>query len=273
MGGRASTRATVRQKSPAKPELVRRLALPKSWCNERKRRERRACLAHYALFVLLLLFISKAWAGTITGVVRAQGKEGANAEAGSGKYESRQFKFVERINYAELRDFVIYIDGPLSSKPVPPDKPLQVVTTKKVAQKGAMFSPHVLPVVVGTTVEWPNDDDIYHNVFSISDAKQFDLGLYKHPEIKRVTFDKPGRVEVFCSIHTAMSCIILVLENPYFTVADDKGRYTISDVPPGSYKLKAWHKRLPSQVQEITVPAEGEVKADFTLGIKNLPQY
>jgi hypothetical protein len=136
-----------------------------------------------------------------------------------------------------------------------------------------VFSPHVLPVVAGTTVEWPNQDDIYHNVFSISEAKQFDLGLYKHPEVKRVQFDRAGRVDAFCSIHKSMNCIILVLENPYFATSDAQGRYHIANVPPGTYKLKAWHERLPSLTKEVTVPENGEVRVDFILGILNLPKY
>ena len=213
------------------------------------------------------------YAGTISGIVRAQGKEGADEGAAAGKYDSRKFKFAERVNYAELRDFVIHIDQPAPSKVVLPQQPVQVITTKKISQRGAAFSPRVLPIVVGTTVEWPNYDDIFHNVFSISDPKQFDLGLYKHPEVKRVTFDKPGRVDAFCSIHTTMSCIILVVENPWFSLADAKGQYTITNVPPGTYKLKAWHERLPSQSKEIVVPEHGEVKVDFTLGITDLPKY
>jgi plastocyanin len=223
-------------------------------------------------FILLLASAQLARPGTITGLVRAQGKEAANQDAAAGKYNSRQFKFVERINYAEMRDFVVFIDEAPADKPKPPAEPVQV-TTKRITQKGAVFSPHVLPILVGTTVEWPNNDDIFHNVFSISDTKQFDLGLYKHPELKRVTFEKPGRVDVFCSIHTAMNCIVLVLETPHFSATDEKGYYTITNVPPGTYKLKAWHERLPSQVKEVTVPAEGEVKVDFTLGIVNLPKY
>jgi plastocyanin len=228
-----------------------------------------------AMFICLL-FLAIAQhvrAGTITGIVRAQGKEGAAQDMASGKYDSRKFKFVERINYAELRDFVVYIDETPAQTPKPPAEPVQVVTTKKITQKGAMFSPHILPVVAGTTVEWPNNDEIFHNVFSISDAKQFDLGLYKHPEVKRVTFDKPGRIDVFCSIHAAMNCVILVLPTSHFAGTDDKGRYSITNMPPGTYKLRAWHERLPSQVKEIVVPETGEIKADFTLGITNLPKY
>ena len=172
-----------------------------------------------------------------------------------------------------MHDFVVYVEGSLGTNRTASTN-LEEVTTTRIAQEGAVFSPHVLPVMVGTTVEWPNNDRIYHNVFSMSDAKQFDLGLYKgNPSDKRVTFDKPGRVDVFCSIHTSMNCIVLVLENPYFAVTDGNGNYKIPDVPPGKYKLKAWHERLPADEREIIVPTNGEVKVDFVLGIKNLPQY
>ena len=224
--------------------------------------------------ILLFGFLATSLgAGTILGTVRAQGKEGAGQEATGGQYESRKFKFAERVNYAELRDFVVYIDQPGTDKPVPPAQPVQVVTTKKVSQHGAMFSPHVLPVVVGTTVEWPNNDEIFHNVFSMSEPKPFDLGLYKNPDIKRVTFDKPGRVDVFCSIHASMNCIVLVLETPHFAATDASGRYQLPRVPAGHYRLKAWHERLPAQSQEVSVSENGDLKVDFTLGITNLPKY
>ena len=222
------------------------------------------------------LAILPARAGSITGTVQAQGKAGTEADAAGGKYSSRKFKFVERVNYAELHDFVVYITGPLTNSALPKapaGTAPQRVVTRRILQKEANFVPHVLPIQVGTTIEWPNQDDILHNVFSISDPKPFDLGLYKDPELKRVTFDKPGRVDVFCSIHTTMSCIILVLESPWFAATDDRGRYTINGVPPGVYQLRAWHERLPAQEREITVPETGEVRMDFQLGIKNLPQY
>lgn len=212
-------------------------------------------------------------AGNITGVVRAQAREGTEGEGAGGKYDSRKLKFVEKVNYTALKDFVIYIDGPVGEKPKPSAKPAIVETSRnKVTQEGAQFSPHVLPIVAGTTVEWPNNDRIYHNVFSFSDAKQFDLGLYKSGDSKSVTFDKPGRVDVFCSIHSTMSCIVLVMENPYFARADEKGAYAITNVPPGTYKLKAWHERLPPQEKEITVTDKGDVKVDFTMGITGLPK-
>ena len=107
----------------------------------------------------------------------------------------------------------------------------------------------------------------------MSEAKAFDLGIYKNKQVKRVTFDKPGRVDVFCSIHTKMSCIILVLANPFFSTTDKNGDFTISNIPAGTYQLKAWHERLPPQVKTITVPESGEVPVDFVLSVAGLPKY
>src|SRR5256885_14990088 len=102
------------------------------------------------LFLLMALTLSaSAQAGTISGIVRAEGKPGAEADALCGKYDSREFKFIERINYAEMRDFLLFIDGPIADKAVPPEKPVQVKTVR-INQKGATFVPHVLPIVVGT---------------------------------------------------------------------------------------------------------------------------
>jgi plastocyanin len=213
-------------------------------------------------------------AGTIVGSVRATGKAGVDESGDAGgAYASRKFKFVPKVDYSAMRDFVVYIEGSFGTN-VAPSTNVTSVATRRIAQHGAMFTPHVLPVMVGTTVEWPNDDAIFHNVFSVSDAKNFDLGLYKgNPPNKRIAFDKPGRVDVFCSIHSDMHCVVLVLENPYFAPTDGDGNYKILDVPPGKYKVKAWHERLPADEREITVPESGEVRVDFTLGIKNLPLY
>jgi plastocyanin len=215
----------------------------------------------------MLIVVGESRGGTIVGTVRAQGKEGAGQDSGGGEYQSHQFKFADRVDYADLHDFVVYVDQPPAAPSAPPTNTLQMVV-----QKNASFTPHILPLLVGTRVDWPNRDDIYHNAFSMSDAKPFDLGMYKD-QTKSLVFDKPGRVDVFCSIHRDMHCVILVLENPYFASTDAQGRYKIANVPAGAYKLRAWHERMPSQLKEITVPADGEVKVDFTLGITGLPQY
>jgi plastocyanin len=217
----------------------------------------------------LLAATSPLAAGTITGTVHAKGAPDAAKGGSAGNYESRKFKFVERLDYDQLVDFVVYVDQPVAGAPFAPPAAPAVIQ-----QKDATFVPRVLPVLVGTTVSWPNMDEIYHNVFSMSQTKAFDLQLYNSDQpAKSVVFDKPGQVDVFCAIHTKMHCVVLVLENPYFALADDKGRFVIRNVPPGTYKLRAWHERVPGQVKEVTVPAEGDVRVDFVLGLGELPKY
>ncbi len=218
---------------------------------------------------LILMATGSLDAGTITGTVKAQGaplEEGGGA--GSGAYASRRYKFAEKVDYDRLTDFVVYLDEPLAS--VTPAGGTSVAIT---TQRNAIFDPHVLPVAVGTSVKWPNEDEIYHNVFSMSDAKQFDLGLYHQEKVPVLVFDKVGRIDVFCAIHSQMHCIILVVPNPFFVKVDANQKFVIRNVPAGKYKLRAWHERLPSVVQEVTVPAEGEVRADLTLGLAALPKY
>jgi plastocyanin len=218
---------------------------------------------------MFLFFAATSFAGSIVGTVRGLPPAVAAARGDSGgAYESRRYKYVEKIDYDALRDFVIYVDEPLNA--VVPDAERDRVV--KTTQRDANFDPHVLPVVVGTTVRWPNEDDIFHNVFSMSDAKEFDLGYYKKERVPEVRFDRVGRVDVFCAIHTKMHCIILVVPNPFYAMADEKGRFTIKDVPAGTYKVRAWHERLPSQTKEVVVPAEGETKVEFTLGVGQLPK-
>jgi plastocyanin len=216
------------------------------------------------------LLISPAFAGSIVGTVRAVPPAAAPGQGnGGGAYESRRYKFVETIDYNSLRDFVVYIDQPMHEI-VPAAERNEVV---KTTQKDANFEPHVLPVMVGTTVRWPNEDDIFHNVYSASDTKEFDLGYYKKNKVPDVLFDRVGRVDVYCAIHSKMHCIILVLPNPYFARADDHGRFTLPNVPAGTYKLKAWHERFPAKTLDVTVPATGEVKVDLRLSLGDLPKY
>lgn len=218
--------------------------------------------------LVLCAFVVSLRAGDISGFVHAKGKLDADQAAASGNYASHKFKFVEKVNYDEFTDFVVYIEGKF------PDAKAPTEVKRVVTQKDATFHPHVLPVMAGTKVEWPNEDEIYHNVFSKSEAKQFDLDLYKKGDkIPPVTFERPGKVDVFCSIHAKMNCIVLVLDNPYFAATDSKGHYTIKNVPPGTYKITAWHERLPNLTQEITVTDKEPVKMDFMMGIKNLPKY
>ena len=114
--------------------------------------------------------------------------------------------------------------------------------TKEVAQKDLTFIPALLPIEVGTKVQFPNLDDQYHNIFSYSPAKRFDLGRYRPEErpIPSVTFDQPGLVTLRCDIHEHMRGLILVLNTPYFMMSDPAGRFRLDKVPAGHYTLKAW---------------------------------
>ncbi len=113
---------------------------------------------------------------------------------------------------------------------------------RTVTQKNLAFIPGLLAIEVGTKVEFPNEDDNYHNIFSYSPAKRFDLGRYPPNEspIPSIVFDKPGLVTLRCDIHEHMRGLILVLETPYFTITDAKGHYRLSNLPAGRYVLKAW---------------------------------
>ena len=131
-------------------------------------------------------------------------------------------------------------------------------------QRNEAFFPYVLAVQVGTTVSFPNDDRTYHNVFSFSKAKRFDLGRYPKGQSKSVRFDRPGVVRVFCDIHAHMSAFILVLAHPYFATTDADGRFRIPSVPPGTYTIAVWTDGTVRESRKIDVPAgETVVDVDF----------
>jgi plastocyanin len=136
----------------------------------------------------------------------------------------------------------------------------------RMDQRNETFVPHVLAIVAGTTVDFPNSDRIYHNVFSLSRAKSFDLGRYATGKSKSVRFDRPGIVRVFCEIHSHMSAFILVFAHRYFAVTDDEGRFRIDNVPPGAYTLVAWNESVPQTARRVVVPDGGaDVEANFVL--------
>lgn len=136
----------------------------------------------------------------------------------------------------------------------------------RLDQRNETFVPHVLAIQVGTTVDFPNNDVTYHNVFSLSPVKVFDLGRYKAGRSRAVTFDRPGIVRVFCDIHSHMSAYILVFSHRFFAVTDDEGRYRIDEVPPGTYTVRAWNEAVEGASRVVTVPPGGEADASFVLG-------
>jgi plastocyanin len=114
--------------------------------------------------------------------------------------------------------------------------------TEKVVldQRNLSFSPHVLAIRVGTAVEFPNNDKVFHNVFSFRDGKKFDLGMYPKGVVKRIVFDKPGLSRLFCNIHPNMAAYVMAVDTPYFAVSDENGAFAIAGVPPGTYTYHAW---------------------------------
>ncbi len=133
-------------------------------------------------------------------------------------------------------------------------------------QENETFEPHILAIRVGTIVDFPNGDPFFHNVFSLSRTKRFDLGRYARGRTKGIRFDEPGLVRVFCDIPSHMSAFILVFSHRFFAVTDDQGRYRIDRVPPGTYTLTAWYESVAQQSRAVTVPEEGgTVETDFSL--------
>ncbi len=132
-------------------------------------------------------------------------------------------------------------------------------------QRDERFVPHVLAITTGTVVDFPNSDLIYHNVFSLSKVRPFDLGRYAAGRSKAVTFDRPGVVRVFCDIHSHMNAFILVFAHPFFSLTDTDGRYRIDNVPAGTYNLIAWNEGVSSEPKPVTVPEGGAAELDFTL--------
>jgi plastocyanin len=166
----------------------------------------------------------------------------------------------------EMQNVVVYLESGDSSRaeaPVhdtPRQAPLQVIRQENLA-----FVPHVLPILRGSSVEFPNSDPIFHNVFSLSHAASFDLGRYPKGATKSVRFDEPGTIKVFCHVHSDMSAVIMVLDNPYFVTPDAKGRYRIDGIPPGEYRAIGWHERARPVRRMVRIEPGATTLRDFSI--------
>lgn len=132
----------------------------------------------------------------------------------------------------------------------------------RLAQKDQSFVPRVLAIAAGSSVDFPNLDPIYHNVFSVSPTRRFDLGKYPRGQSRTVAFPHPGLVNVYCDIHSDMAAFIQVLPNHAFVRPDADGRYAFPDLPPGRYVLRWWHPDFDGGSREVMVPAQGDAVVD-----------
>jgi hypothetical protein len=136
----------------------------------------------------------------------------------------------------------------------------------RMDQRAEQFVPRILAITAGTTVDFPNNDKTFHNVFSLSRIRTFDLGRFAPGRTGSVRFDRPGIVPVFCDIHSHMSANVFVFSHPFYAVSDDEGRYEIDGVPPGTYTLMVWSEMGSAPARRVTVPDGGSVEADFQIG-------
>jgi plastocyanin len=153
---------------------------------------------------------------------------------------------------------IVYLEGSFAKPAAPP--------VAQITQKELTFIPSLLPVQVGTRVEFPNLDDTYHNIFSFSPPKRFDLGRYRSDEkpVPSVVFDAAGLITLRCDIHEHMRALILVLDTPYFVITDSEGGFRLSGLPAGRYALKAWVNSKTTKEQSV------ELKDDTALRV-NVP--
>jgi len=162
----------------------------------------------------------------------------------------------------DRRKSVVYLDEvPRGAFDVPEPR------RARMNQRDERFIPHVLAITVGSWVDFPNGDRTYHNVFSLSKTKEFNLGRYAAGHSEAVKFDQPGFVRVFCEIHSHMNAFIFIFAHRFFAVTDDDGRYRIDGVPPGTYTLVVWNEavRGDGPRKTVTVGDAGDVDADFTI--------
>ncbi|MBI4612465.1 MAG: hypothetical protein HY720_02540 [Planctomycetes bacterium] len=194
------------------------------------------------------------WAVAVSGLGLAF-FTGSEAAGGGGTGTVKGVLKSPYVRLAEGVAFIERVDG-LKFEP-PPKNPV-------MDQKNKIFTPHLLPVLAGTTVDFPNTDDVRHSVFSRPGSKSpFNLGQYDAGVVKQVKFEEVGVTHLGCNIHSEMSGYIVVCQNPYFAVTDRKGEFTIPDVPAGSFKLTFFHEKIQAVALDVTVEAGKETSVEF----------
>ena len=199
-------------------------------------------------------------AGSVAGHVKLTTRI-KGAALPSTAYPTRAVSSADSRAIPEIRNVVVYLKDAAVRGPLP-------ATNGVLRQEHETFVPHVLPITRGSTVEFPNDDPIFHNVFSLSSAAAFDLRRYPRGQSRSQLFAKPGIVKVYCHIHSHMSATILVLDQPYFTVPAVDGTFELADVPPGEYTVVGWHERVGERRARVRVERGKTATVDLSLPVE-----
>ena len=160
----------------------------------------------------------------------------------------------------EFGRIAIYLEGPAATG---------TPTNTKLVQQDMRFDPEILVIPVGSTVSFPNGDPIFHNVFSLSKPKQFDLGYYPVGQSRTVRFDKAGVVQVYCHLHPQMSAAILIVDSSWYTRPDEDGGFSFLKIPAGTYELVAWHKSAGFFKRRVELSETGSLKVDITIPLRD----
>jgi plastocyanin len=158
-----------------------------------------------------------------------------------------------------ILNVLVYLENP----PKGPVEPLRA----EMRQEDETFAPAVLPITVGSTVDFPNEDEYFHNVFSLSHAASFDLGRYPRGQSRSRVFSTPGIVKVFCHLHSHMHGVIVVFDHPYFTTPSERGAFSLDDLPPGTYTVAAWHERVGETREPVTLRAGETAHVEIALPV------
>lgn len=199
--------------------------------------------------------------GTITGRVTLTPRIKGRALP-STAYPTRAVGAHDPTSVPEIRNVVVYLKDAAFRGPLP-------VTRAELRQEHETFLPHVLAITRGSTVDFPNDDPIFHNVFSLSSAATFDLRRYPRGQSRSQAFPKAGIVKVYCNIHSHMSATILVMDNPYFTIPALDGTYELPNVPPGDYTLIGWHERVGERRSAVHMERGRTTTIDLALPVED----
>jgi plastocyanin len=200
--------------------------------------------------------------GSIAGRVRITARV-RGAALSTNVYAARAVSVPDSTAIPEMRSVVVY----LKDAPFHGSLPL---ARRQIRQEHEAFVPRVVAITRGSTVDFPNSDPFFHNVFSLSGGASFDLGRYPDGQSRSRQFTRAGLVKVFCHIHSQMSASILVLDHPYFVTPEDNGAFTIANVPAGNYTLVAWHERVGEQLTRVAVQAGQATTIEMALPVADL---